>query len=84
MNVASTCWGMINGVSVALAVQQFKRRTVYLVRQSSSFFEFEIDFETIQTSTISMLVIFATWTIANEQYSLTHNPLAAHIVIALV
>ena len=46
MNVASTCWGMINGVSVALAVQQFKRRTVYLVRQSSSFFEFEIEVET--------------------------------------
>ncbi|KAG8848593.1 hypothetical protein FRB91_010690 [Serendipita sp. 411] len=66
INVANTCWGLVNATTLAFVVYRFKRRTMYLA------------------CTISLLLVYTSWTTCAARYTVAKDSKAAHGVLALI
>jgi hypothetical protein len=86
INLANTCWGFVNATILALTVSRLKRRTMYLVRTTTTNRLASLMYTNamLQTCTISLLVVFTGWTVASARYSIDGDQGSSKAVIAYV
>jgi hypothetical protein len=68
INLALTCWGLVNATALALTVSKFKRRHAYLVGTPTPADSRYVLICADQLCTTSLLLIFTGWTVASARY----------------